>query len=66
VRAGETVTTAGPVIETPKHLEGYFMLDCKDLEKAIGWAQIYLATALWLCENDLINKNLRTVLTGTK
>ena len=38
VRAGETVTSAGPVAETPEHLEGYFLLDCKDLEEAIGWA----------------------------
>jgi hypothetical protein len=38
VRDFETVTTAGPVAETPEHLEGYFMLDCKDLDEAIGWA----------------------------
>jgi hypothetical protein len=38
VRDFETVTTAGPVAETPEHVEGYFMLDCKDLEEAIGWA----------------------------
>ena len=38
VRAGETMTTAGPVTETPEHLGGYFLLDCKDLEEAIGWA----------------------------
>jgi hypothetical protein len=38
VRDFETVTTAGPVAETPEQLGGYFMLDCKDLEEAIGWA----------------------------
>lgn len=38
VRAGETVATAGPVAETPEHLEGYFLLDCKNLEEALGWA----------------------------
>ena len=38
VRTGETVTTAGPVAESPDQLEGYFMLDCKDLDEAIGWA----------------------------
>jgi len=27
-----------PVTETPEHLEGYFLLDCKNLEEAIGWA----------------------------
>ena len=38
VRAGETVATAGPVTEKPEHVEGYFLLDCKNLEEAIGWA----------------------------
>ena len=38
VRAGETVATAGPVTETTEHLEGYFLLDCKDLKEAIEWA----------------------------
>ncbi|HLW03588.1 MAG TPA: YciI family protein [Ktedonobacterales bacterium] len=38
VRHGETVTTKGPFAETPEHLGGYFLLDCKDLEEAIGWA----------------------------
>jgi hypothetical protein len=38
VRDLETVATAGPVVETPERLEGYFMLDCNDLEEAIGRA----------------------------
>ncbi len=38
VRNGETVTTDGPFAETPEQLGGYFMLDCKDLDEAIGWA----------------------------
>lgn len=38
VRHGETVTTAGPVAEMPEHLGGYFLLECKDLEEALGWA----------------------------
>jgi hypothetical protein len=38
VRNGKTVTTNGPFAETPERLSGYFMLDCKDLDEAIGWA----------------------------
>jgi hypothetical protein len=28
----------GPFAETHEQLGGYFMLDCKDLDEAIGWA----------------------------
>jgi hypothetical protein len=38
VRNGETVTTDGPFAETPEQLGGYFLLDCKNLDEAIGWA----------------------------
>ena len=38
VQHGETVATPGPFAETDKHLEGYFQLDCKTLDEAIGWA----------------------------
>jgi hypothetical protein len=36
VRAGKTVVTAGPVTEMAEHVDGYFLLDCINLEKAIG------------------------------
>jgi hypothetical protein len=38
VRNGKTLTTDGPFAETHEQLGGYFMLDCKDLDEAIGWA----------------------------
>ena len=38
VRQGKTVTTDGPFAETKEQLGGYYLLDCKDLDEAIGWA----------------------------
>ena len=38
VRGGETLTTDGPFAETREQLGGYYLLDCKDLDEAIGWA----------------------------
>jgi hypothetical protein len=38
VQNGETVVTPGRFAETDEHLEGYFQLDCKTLDEAIGWA----------------------------
>lgn len=38
VREGKTLTTDGPFAETHEQLGGYFLLDCKDLDEAIGWA----------------------------
>ena len=38
VRNGKTLTTDGPFAETHEQLGGYFLLDCKDLDEAIGWA----------------------------
>src|SRR5262245_15990320 len=38
VRNGKTLTTDGPFAETHEQLGGIFMLDCKDLDEAIGWA----------------------------
>lgn len=59
VRDGETVTTAGPVDETPEHLGGYFLLDCKDREEAIGWA-----AKIPYAQNGSIE--IRPVITYTK
>jgi hypothetical protein len=38
VRDDETITTDGPFAETREQLGGYYLLDCKDLDEAIGWA----------------------------
>jgi len=38
VREGKTLITDGPFAETHEQLGGYFILDCKDLDEAIGWA----------------------------
>ena len=38
VRKGKTLTTDGPFAETHEQLGGIFLLDCKDLDEAIGWA----------------------------
>jgi len=39
VRNGKTLTTDGPFAETHEQLGGYYLLECKDLDEAIGWAQ---------------------------
>jgi hypothetical protein len=38
VRNGKTLITDGPFAETHETLGGYFLLDCKDLDEALGWA----------------------------
>ena len=38
VRDNETISTDGPFAETREQLGGYYLLDCKDLDEAIGWA----------------------------
>ncbi|MHB8625384.1 MAG: YciI family protein [Aggregatilineales bacterium] len=38
VRDGKTLITDGPFAETHEQLGGYYILDCKDLDEAIGWA----------------------------
>ncbi len=39
VRDGERLLTDGPFAETKEQLGGYYMLDCKDLDEAISWAE---------------------------
>jgi hypothetical protein len=39
VRDGKTLITDGPFAETHEQLGGYFLLDCKDLDEAIRWAE---------------------------
>ncbi len=38
VREGKTLITDGPFAETHEQFGGYMILDCKDLDEAIGWA----------------------------
>ena len=38
VRDNETLTTDGPFAETREQLGGYYLVDCSDLDDAIGWA----------------------------
>lgn len=39
VRDDKPLITDGPFAETHEQLGGYFVLDCKDLDEAIHWAQ---------------------------
>jgi hypothetical protein len=38
VRDDATVTSDGPFAETREQLGGYYLLDCRDLDEALGWA----------------------------
>ncbi len=38
VRNGSTTTTDGPYAEAKEVLGGYYIVECDDLDKAIGWA----------------------------
>ncbi len=38
VRNGETIVTDGPYAETKEQLGGFFVLNCEDLDQAIGLA----------------------------
>jgi hypothetical protein len=37
--SGEPIVSDGPFAETKEQLGGYYLLDCKDLDEAIGWAK---------------------------
>ena len=39
VRNDKTMITDGPFAETHEQLGGYFLIDCKDLDEAIRWAE---------------------------
>ena len=39
VRNDKTLITDGPFAETHEQLGGYFLVDCKDLDEAIRWAE---------------------------
>lgn len=38
VRDGEAMTTDGPFIEAKEGLGGFYLLECVDLDAALGWA----------------------------
>ena len=38
VKDGERIVTDGPFAETKEQLGGFYLLDCKDLDEAIGYA----------------------------
>lgn len=38
IRDGQTHITDGPFAETKEQLGGFYILDCKDLDEAIGYA----------------------------
>ncbi|HEY7075410.1 MAG TPA: YciI family protein [Solirubrobacteraceae bacterium] len=39
LRSGERLLTDGPFAETKEQLGGFYILDCKDLDEAISWAE---------------------------
>jgi hypothetical protein len=39
VRDDKTMITDGPFAETHEQLGGYFLVECKDLDEAIRWAE---------------------------
>ena len=39
IRDGKTLITDGPFAETHEQVGGYSLLDCKDLDDAIRWAE---------------------------
>ena len=39
VRNGKISTTDGPFAETKEQLGGFYMVDCKDLDEALKWAE---------------------------
>jgi hypothetical protein len=36
---GERVLTDGPFVETKEQLGGFYVLECKDLDEALDWAE---------------------------
>jgi hypothetical protein len=39
IREGKTLITDGPFAETHEQLGGFFLLDCKDIDEALRWAE---------------------------
>ena len=38
IQDGKPITLDGPFAETKEQLAGYYILECKNLDEAIGWA----------------------------
>jgi hypothetical protein len=38
IQDGKPITLDGPFAETKEQLAGYYILECRDLDEAIGWA----------------------------
>jgi hypothetical protein len=38
-KSGKLVVTDGPFAETKEQIAGYMVLECKDLDAAVGWAE---------------------------
>jgi hypothetical protein len=38
MKDGKALVTDGPFAETKEQLAGFYIIDCEDLEEAIGWA----------------------------
>jgi hypothetical protein len=38
-RGGENLLTDGPFAETREQLGGFYLLECRDLDEALGWAK---------------------------
>jgi hypothetical protein len=38
IQEGRPITLDGPFAETKEQLAGYYILECKDLDEALGWA----------------------------
>jgi hypothetical protein len=36
---GKALVTDGPFAETKEQLGGFYVLECRDLEEAVGWAE---------------------------
>jgi hypothetical protein len=36
---GEVVITDGPYLEAKEHIGGFWILDCADMDEALGWAR---------------------------
>jgi hypothetical protein len=43
---GERVLTDGPFVETKEQLGGFYVLNCKDLDEALDWAEKCPAAAV--------------------
>ncbi len=50
VENGETLITDGPFAETKEQLGGYYLIECANLDEAIGWAAKCPAVHYGRCE----------------